>query len=123
MCLTTRLFHDSGEWVEDTATIPLPKNDPQGYGSAATYGRRYALAAITGLYQDDDDGVGAMRPAAKKPVVDVDGVITAMRECDDLDSLKEIFAAAWGKATPEQQPQIKKPYDKFKAALTTKEPA
>lgn len=54
--LTTRLIHISGEWIEDTLVMPLPKQDPQGYGSAMTYARRYALAAITGLYQDDDDG-------------------------------------------------------------------
>jgi hypothetical protein len=54
--LTTRLIHSSGEWIEDTLVMPLPKQDPQGYGSAITYGRRYALASITGLYQDDDDG-------------------------------------------------------------------
>ena len=79
LAMTTRLIHESGEWIEDTATIPLPKSDPQGYGSASTYARRYALAAITGLYQDDDDGNSASRkepppnakeqpPAAKKPM-------------------------------------------------------
>lgn len=54
--LTTRLIHESGEWVEDTCTMPLAKNDPQGYGAAMTYARRYCLAALVGLYQDDDDG-------------------------------------------------------------------
>jgi len=70
--LTTRLLHESGEWLQDTLVMPLPKQDPQGYGSAMTYARRYALAAITGLYQDDDDGnqgsgVGdkAAKPAAR----------------------------------------------------------
>lgn len=56
LALSTRLIHVSGEWIEDTATCPLQKNDPQGYGSALTYLRRYSLASITGLYQDDDDG-------------------------------------------------------------------
>jgi len=56
LALTTRLIHKSGEWIEDTAICPLQKNDPQGYGSALTYLRRYSLASITGLYQDDDDG-------------------------------------------------------------------
>jgi len=68
IAITTRLLHTSGEWMEDTAIIPLPKNDPQGYGSAASYGRRYSLASITGLYQDDDDGNAAM-PAKKKTVI------------------------------------------------------
>lgn len=69
--LATRLQHVSGEWIEDTLVMPLPKQDPQGYGSAMTYARRYALAAITGLYQDDDDGnsgsgVGE-KPKASQP--------------------------------------------------------
>jgi hypothetical protein len=62
LAITTRLMHESGEWIEDTATMPLQKHDPQGYGSAVTYGRRYSLAAITGLYQDDDDGNAASKP-------------------------------------------------------------
>lgn len=66
LALTTRLMHESGEWMEDTATIPLPKNDPQGYGSAMTYARRYALSAFTGLYQDDDDGNAASLPTKPK---------------------------------------------------------
>lgn len=67
LAMTTRLMHESGEWIEDTATLPLPKADPQGYGSASTYARRYGLAAICGLYQDDDDGNAAQkRPAANQ---------------------------------------------------------
>ena len=57
--LTTRLLHTSGEYMEDTASCPLAKNDPQGYGSALTYLRRYTLASVIGLYQDDDDGQAA----------------------------------------------------------------
>lgn len=66
LSLTTRLIHESGEWIEDIATAPLQKNDPQGYGSAITYLRRYSLAAFTGLYQDDDDGQAASQPVKKK---------------------------------------------------------
>lgn len=54
--LTTRLIHSSGEWLEDTCTAPMPQLDPQGFGSAITYLRRYSLAAMMGLYQSDDDG-------------------------------------------------------------------
>jgi hypothetical protein len=61
IALTTRLIHESGEWIESTATCPLQKVDPQGYGSANTYLRRYSLAAAVGLYQDDDDGNAASK--------------------------------------------------------------
>ena len=54
--LTTRLLHTSGQWIEDTASSPLPKADPQGVGSATTYLRRYALAAFLCITQEDDDG-------------------------------------------------------------------
>ena len=64
--LTTRLLHTSGQWIEDTASSPLPKADPQGVGSATTYLRRYALAAFLCITQEDDDGEAA-RPA--NPVV------------------------------------------------------
>ncbi len=53
--LSTLLLHDSGEWIEGTMSMPFLKQDPQGYGSAMTYARRYSLAAMTGLYQYDDD--------------------------------------------------------------------
>jgi hypothetical protein len=56
MILTTVLMHESGQWFRSDTTMPLTKQDAQGYGSAVTYARRYALSAITGLYQDDDDG-------------------------------------------------------------------
>jgi hypothetical protein len=80
LSLTTRLIHESGEWLEDTATAPLQKNDPQGYGSAITYLRRYSLAAITGLYQDDDDGQAASQPEKSKPITPLTGAWEVMDE-------------------------------------------
>lgn len=53
----TILSHESGEWVQSELCLPLAKRDPQGVGSAVTYGRRYGLAAIVGIVADvDDDG-------------------------------------------------------------------
>lgn len=55
--LVTLLVHESGDRLEYTAPLLLPKADPQGQGSAITYMRRYALAACLGISdQDDDDG-------------------------------------------------------------------
>ena len=47
-------------------TVPLSKHDAQGAGSAITYCRRYAIAAIFGLAQEDDDGNAASKPQAKR---------------------------------------------------------
>jgi hypothetical protein len=60
MGLTTRLTHaESGQWRASLAVVPLPKADPQGYGSCVTYARRYALTAMLGMVAGDDDGEGA----------------------------------------------------------------
>lgn len=57
--VTTRLIHDSGEWLEGTLAIPVGKSDAHGIGSATTYARRYALAAMVGVAPEDDDGNAA----------------------------------------------------------------
>lgn len=65
MTLTTQLTHESGEWMRSTMSVPLAKADPQGAGSALTYARRYALAAVVGVCPEDDDGNAASRPASQ----------------------------------------------------------
>lgn len=57
--VTTILLHSSGEWYKSTLSSPVSKSDAQGIGSATTYCRRYALAAIIGIAQEDDDGNAA----------------------------------------------------------------
>ncbi len=58
--VTTMLMHTSGQWLRSTLHVPLSKRDPQGVGSAITYGCRYALMATLGLPPVDDDGESAM---------------------------------------------------------------
>ena len=63
--LVTKLVHaESGEWQASLLVMPVPKNDPQGFGSALTYARRYGLSAMVGIVtEDDDDGNGACGPS------------------------------------------------------------
>ncbi len=60
MDVTTMLVHSSGQFFKTTVRVKIGKNDAQGQGSAITYGRRYGLAAITGVGQEDDDGNAAV---------------------------------------------------------------
>lgn len=60
--LITTLIHSSGEWINSILPLYLPRFDSQTLGSALTYARRYALAAIVGVVQTDDDGNAATRP-------------------------------------------------------------
>jgi hypothetical protein len=60
VAIETRMTHTSGEWYSSTLVLPLAKNDPQGIGSAITYGRRYSLGCMTGqVTEEDDDGNSA----------------------------------------------------------------
>lgn len=52
----TVLMHSSGEWISSVLTLRPTKDDPQGMGSTISYARRYALASMVGVYQEDDDG-------------------------------------------------------------------
>lgn len=60
MNLETVLLHESGEYISETMGIALGKTDPQGVGSALTYGRRYAQMAALNMPTVDDDGEVAM---------------------------------------------------------------
>jgi hypothetical protein len=65
VCVETVFVHDSGETLSSGPLhVPAAKKDPQGYGSALTYARRYSLMAACGIAPEDDDGNAGT--AAKK---------------------------------------------------------
>jgi hypothetical protein len=81
--LETVVVHSSGEWISDGGLfLPAAKLDPQGFGSAMTYARRYAYAAMLGIVQDDDDAntASAPRPAAKKASKPAQTAVQAIAE-------------------------------------------
>ena len=69
--IVTLLAHESGEWIR--SRLPMKPKDfsPQAVGSTMTYARRYALAAMVGLAQVDDDAEAAQQrgndPARSDP--------------------------------------------------------
>lgn len=59
----TMFLHESGESLTSGKLhVPASKQDPQGYGSALTYTRRYSLMAFCGIAPEDDDGNAASKP-------------------------------------------------------------
>ena len=91
--VTTEILHTSGEWIRtDALVLKAVKADPQGAGSAVTYGRRYSLSAALGVaWDDDDDGNAASTPpkaekpkaepkAKAKPAPKVDALTMALAE-------------------------------------------
>lgn len=69
MFLVTRLMHTSGEFIEGRIKLLTDKPNMQGLGSALTYARRYGLAAMMGIHQEDDDGNASVgpKPSGEKP--------------------------------------------------------
>jgi len=53
--LETVLMHESGQAISSFYPVIPQQATPQGYGSALTYARRYALSALLLLAADDDD--------------------------------------------------------------------
>ena len=76
--LITELVHSSGEFFRSHYPLRPLREDPQGFGSAMTYARRYCYQAIIGIASigEDDDGHKASEPSphpvvtaqAKKPL-------------------------------------------------------
>lgn len=56
--ITTRIFNDEGEWIEDTIALPdvamAKTNAAQNLGASITYMRRYALCSMLGISSDED---------------------------------------------------------------------
>lgn len=81
----TVIAHSSGQHISGLLAMPAVKQDPQGYGSALTYGRRYGLAAALGIVSDEDtDGNGSQKEDSKKDQTKVEFIgtpeIAAMRD-------------------------------------------
>lgn len=67
----TVFLHESGEERRcGKLHVPASKQDPQGYGSALTYARRYSLMTACGIAPEDDDGNAASKPqSTRAPVI------------------------------------------------------
>lgn len=56
----TRIEHaETSEYMQVSVNMPVLKVDPQGIGSAITYGRRYTLKPVLAIPEVDDDGAAA----------------------------------------------------------------
>jgi len=96
----TVFLHESGETIRcGKLHVPASKQDPQGYGSALSYARRYSLMAACGIAAEDDDGQAACQPMRQqpKPLTDsaVSDFITMINDCTTMDALKKAFEAAY----------------------------
>jgi len=126
----TVFVHESGEMLEcGKLHVPASKQDPQGYGSALTYARRYSLMAACGIAPEDDDGNAASKvkvsstktdlvtPHRMNVVADVAAAINERMSASDvigaLDEFQGITdveekTALWGMLDSKTRSAIKK---------------
>jgi hypothetical protein len=131
VAVETILMHESGEQISGgILRVPASKQDPQGYGSALTYARRYSLMAVCGIAPEDDDGNAASKPkpAEKKMQIPANvGGMDYFDKCDEqeraliLDFAMEIEGAETDQATFDAYTKAKQMLDTDQmAALSSK---
>lgn len=131
VAVETILMHESGEQISGgILRVPASKQDPQGYGSALTYARRYSLMAVCGIAPEDDDGNAASKPkpAEKKMQIPANvGGQDYFDKCDEqeraliLDFAMEIEGAETDQATFDAYTKAKQTLDTDQmAALSSK---
>lgn len=90
----TVFLHESGEVMRcGKLHVPASKQDPQGYGSALTYARRYSLMAACGIAPEDDDGNAASNQSQER-VPDVAAILRGISGSATLEILKSNYDAA-----------------------------
>jgi hypothetical protein len=133
VCIETILHHANGEHYSlGKLFVPANKQDAQGFGSALTYARRYALVTAFGVPVEDDDGNAAAKAqsqasSAPKPIADAQwSELVQMMEAAEantkafctaynIESLRELPDAAFPKAIAQLRRKIEQ--------MAAKEPA
>lgn len=112
----TILAHAGGGYLSSVASCVPAKTDAQGIGSATTYLRRYGLAAMAGVAQEDDDGNSAAHNTPPERIVfctdDQVAEIIEMMLHSGVD--REKFLAWLGVANPAEIPA-----SRYEAAVRT----
>jgi hypothetical protein len=91
----TVFIHESGETLNcGQLFVPASKHDPQGYGSALTYARRYSLMSACGIAPEDDDGNAGSKPVKANNSAMQDH-LTAIQDAKSVEALQDAFKDAY----------------------------
>jgi hypothetical protein len=96
----TMLIHTSGEFISGVSSCTVTKNDAQGVGSATTYLRRYSLAALACIAQEDDDANAAVgKGKAVEPKITEPQIVVLNHLVSQTSTDMAKFLSAMGAAT------------------------
>ena len=97
LMLDTILMHSSGQYISSQMRTRADEIDVKSIGSAITYLRRYAFAAITGLVADEDDDGSAPNPG--KPAEPEHDRPVSSNGGKASDKQKKMLFAIWNKGS------------------------
>lgn len=118
--ITTIFLHEGGSSLTGVLHLSPSKSDPQGVGSAITYGRRYALLAMTGAAPEDDDGNAASGPRQQaRPQQQRQ---TQQAATPSLKERADALEAALLQASPDDLPKAWAKGSELLALLSTEDP-
>lgn len=125
VAVTTVLCHKDGGWVSSCASCVPAKVDAQGIGAATTYLRRYSLAAMAAVAQEDDDGnsaqhAGRPAPVTRKP--DPERYVDARQALRDAGNLSEL-GAVWRDLSADARKALAEEKDSAKTRLSASQAA
>lgn len=100
----TVIIHESGQELScGILHIPANKHDAQGFGSAASYAKRYSLQSALGVAASDDDGNAAVKSVQKLDLNKIDAEIMA---CTTAEQVTAVGKKYWHSATKEEKAHI-----------------
>ena len=106
ICITTRLIHSSGQWIEsEISSPPVQKMDIQGQGKAITYLRRYSAVSMLAIAQEDDDG--------NSSVAEQDNLNITDKQIADIEKMLKNYPAIRRKLIEEYKQLALIPKDDF----------
>jgi hypothetical protein len=115
--LKTQIIHNSGAiLLECEAPIPVKDiNNPQNWGSAITFMKRYSLTALLGIEEEDDDGnKGSKTSKTDEIMMEVLNIFLGERinKCQSSEDLKNCWEHN-KKYIKKLEKESKRDYDKL----------
>jgi hypothetical protein len=96
LCISSTLFHTSGQWLQCALSVPKPAS-MQEVGAISTYIRRYQQSSLLNIATEDDDDASSTQGATTEPKATSpasNGQTPAPQETDRLDHPTEGHLAA-----------------------------
>jgi hypothetical protein len=126
--ITTTLIHsETGEWMQsETEVVSAKANDPQAFGAAQTYARRFGLQAMLFIPAEDDDGntaSGRVAPTVTAKSYQTNNAVTGptvtLELKNNVNPNAEFDAIAKPVATTTTAPATKSSFRKNKPAVAS----